>query len=131
MSRNTIQISLFWDIFAELQPFGLLLQYYICRITMYTSNDAQQQVFLHWAFPVFTNLSLTKLFYIFLLNVYIILISIIISPETFCVKLPTIFLSIFYLLSIDYYCIPGRKSGILRIQCGHTASAAEISFWMR
>ena len=28
------------------------------------------------------------------------------------------------------YCIPGRKSGILRTQYGHTA-AAEISFWTR
>ena len=27
-------------------------------------------------------------------------------------------------------CIPGRKSGILRIQYGH-AAAAEISFWTR
>ena len=29
-----------------------------------------------------------------------------------------------------YNCIPGRKSGILRIQYGH-AAAAEISFWTR
>ena len=31
------------------------------------------------------------------------------------------------------YCIPGRKSGILRIQYGHAAAAAaaEISFWTR
>ena len=30
--------------------------------------------------------------------------------------------------SVDSYCIPGQKSGILRIQCGHAAAAAEISF---
>ena len=29
------------------------------------------------------------------------------------------------------HCIPGRKSGILRIQYGHAAAVAEISFWMR
>ena len=28
-------------------------------------------------------------------------------------------------------CIPRRKSGILRIQNGHAAAAAEISFWTR
>ena len=28
-------------------------------------------------------------------------------------------------------CIPGRKSGILRIQYGHAAADAEVSFWMR
>ena len=28
-------------------------------------------------------------------------------------------------------CIPGRKSGILRIQYGHAAATAEISFWTR
>ena len=30
--------------------------------------------------------------------------------------------------SINPYCIPGRKSGILRIQYGHAAATAEISF---
>ena len=29
------------------------------------------------------------------------------------------------------YCIPGRKTGILRIQYGQAAAAAEISFWTR
>ena len=40
-------------IFAELHPFGLLLQYHIPRIIMYASNDAQRRVFVHCAFPVF------------------------------------------------------------------------------
>ena len=40
-------------IFAQLQPFGLLLQYYIPRGIMYASNDVQQQIFVHCAFPVF------------------------------------------------------------------------------
>ena len=31
-------------------------------------------------------------------------------------------------LSENIHCIPGRKSGILRIQYGHAAAAAEISF---
>ena len=32
----------------------------------------------------------------------------------------------------SFHCIPGRKSGILRIQYGHAAAAAaEISFWTR
>ena len=31
-------------------------------------------------------------------------------------------------LRSEFYCVPGRKSGILRIQYGHTAAAAEISF---
>ena len=34
------------------------------------------------------------------------------------------------LIAASDYCIPGRKSGILRIQYGH-AAAAEISFWTR
>ena len=40
-------------IFAELQPFRLLLQYHIPRIIMYASNDVQQRVFIYCAFPVF------------------------------------------------------------------------------
>ena len=39
-----------------------------------------------------------------------------------------------HVLNTDYQfcnCIPGRKSGILRIQYGHAAAAAEISFRMR
>ena len=41
------------------------------------------------------------------------------------------FEDISHLLIHSYiYCIPGRKSGILRIQYGH-AAAAEISFWTR
>ena len=45
---------MFWNyIFAELQPFGLLLQYYIPRIIMYASKDTQRRVFVHCAFPVF------------------------------------------------------------------------------
>ena len=27
------------------------------------------------------------------------------------------------------HCVPGRKSGILRIRYGHATAAAEISFW--
>ena len=34
-------------------------------------------------------------------------------------------------LYLPFHCIPGRKSGLLRIQYGHAAAAAEISFWMR
>ena len=37
---------------------------------------------------------------------------------------------IFTIYSGCVYCIPGRKSGILRIQYSH-AAAAEISFWTR
>ena len=36
-------------------------------------------------------------------------------------------------IQLSDHCIPGRKSGILRIQYGHAAAAAaaEISFWTR
>ena len=43
-------------IFAELQPVTSLWNYFynrIPRIIMYISNDAQQRVFIHCAFPVF------------------------------------------------------------------------------
>ena len=36
-----------------------------------------------------------------------------------------------YKISLTDDCIPERKSGILRIQYGHAAAAAEISFWTR
>ena len=38
-----------------------------------------------------------------------------------------------YSILFVVYCIPGRKSGMLRIQYGHAAAAAaaEISFWTR
>ena len=40
-------------------------------------------------------------------------------------------MTIYYRYVMAIYCIPGRMSGILRIQYGHAAAAAEISLWTR
>ena len=57
------------------------------------------------------------------------------SEGDICEKLLNYVLVIFlvtyvHFLVLFYICIPGRKSGILRIRYGH-AAAAEISFWTR